>query len=142
VLLQFFYQDNGELDTVYLEDKDDERDKKNYKALKQLFPKKSSSERFSCDEDKNRMDLICSNWIEKENGQSLDEVWIVSMENGTGVSYAVPAPHKSMLEAGKVMRINGNIYQLAITGDKISIYVLQEKKLNGNKVEMYTRYVN
>ena len=88
------------------------------------------------------MNYYMKNWIEKENGQSLDEVWIVSMENGTGVSYAVPAPHKSMLEAGKVMRINGNIYQLSITGDKVSIYVLQEKKLNGNKVEMYTRYVN
>ena len=130
------------MNTVYLGDKEGERDKKNFKELDRLFSKNSSAERFSCDEEKNRMDVICSNWFDKKNGQRLEQVWIVSMENGTGVSYAVPAPHKSMLEAGKVMRINGNIYQLSITGDKVSIYVLQEKKLNGNKVEMYTRYVN
>jgi hypothetical protein len=141
ILEDFYFRKNGELDTFYLNGEEDKVDMRNYGELKKLFSKDDFYESFSYDKEADKMDILCSKFHSKNN-QMIEEEWITRIEKGKATTYAVPAPHKNALEVGALARINENLYQLAVEKDKVSIYVLQEKKLNGNKVEMYTRYVN
>ena len=141
ILEDFYFRKNGELDTFYLNGEEDKVDMRNYGELKRLFSKDDFYESFSYDKEADKMDILCSKFHSKNN-QMIEEEWITRIEKGKGTTYAVPEPHKNALEVGALARINENLYQLAVEKDKVSIYVLQEKKLNGNKVEMYTRYVN
>lgn len=38
-------------------------------------------------------------------------------------------------------RINGNLYQLAVTKEKVSIYALKEKEWMGDSVKGYMRQI-
>ena len=71
----------------------------------------------------------------------LQEEWITKVENGKFSMYAVPEPHENVLEAGAMARINGNLYQLAVTKEKVSIYALKEKEWMGDSVKGYMRQI-
>lgn len=57
------------------------------------------------------------------------------------VSYAVPHETTAIIDEKSIKFINGTIYELSETKDKIEIYALAEKKISDNKVEFSERIV-
>lgn len=140
VLEDFYYQEDGILHTFYLNGSEDKKEQKNIKKVKKVFSKDIYCDVFYFDKRQDKIDIFCSKTHSLQNGM-IQEEWITKVENGKVSMYAVPEPHENVLEAGAMARINGNLYQLAVTKEKVSIYALKEKEWMGDSVKGYMRQI-
>lgn len=140
ILLNYFYTEDGELDTFFMND--EERNADTFLALQKKFSK--DYEFTICASDKSCMEkvVVGSNLLGDYDSGMIDRETIVRMQDNKIVSYAVPEMHENSLNEGLIKQINGNIYQLAFSEDYVTIYVLAEKEVSGDNIEFYDRKVN
>lgn len=142
----YFYREDGKLMTDYYDGKAALQLKKVYKILRNF--KKDCvgySQVFSSVDEKETMFGYELMPAKKNDTLNYDTVYfkrtILRFEGEQMVSYAVPHETTAFIDEKSIKFINGTIYELLETEDKIEIYALAEKKISDHKVEFSEKTV-
>ena len=138
VLLDFYFREDGKLMTVYFDDEDDKEQGKLYKKMEKLLSKDFMGEICAISADEKDMVFESSKIIHIREVDGVEETVLRSV-NGEFVRYAVPEESIKGLDARYIKCINGNIYEMAISEDKIEIYILAEKAITKSGVKCMKR---
>lgn len=139
VLLNYYFTEDGELDTFFMND--EERNADTFSALQKFFSK--DFEFTICSSDKSCMEkvVVGSNLLGDYDNGMVDREIIVRMRGDEMATYAIPQQHQNSLHEGLIKQIHGNIYQLALSKNHITIYLLAEKQISGEHIEYYDRKI-
>lgn len=140
VLLQSYFREDGKLMTTYLDDADNEGHEKIYKEVDKLLSKDFEAEICFANEEENELVLICSKLYSIDEGLGEKEI-VLRSENGKFVTFAVPQKHREGLDQGHIKYIDGNIFELAVTEDKIEIYILAEEDTTKSDIRYLERVI-
>lgn len=133
VLLDYYFDVNGNLQTEYLKEKSIEEDDLE-EELNDILDDDFQYE--ECYSDKNSKTTICSEY--DEDSDEVNECIVNSLGN-TPETYAVPEAHNYGLDADNIQVQNKKIYQMVVNQDGITIYQLNQKNIKNNTIKMYKR---
>ena len=143
VLLHFYFREDGKLITDHLHDPANEEHEKLFKKKNKLLSKDFTSTICFKNADENELVLNCSKLYPIGEKLGKQEV-ILRSESGQFVTFAVPEQYekRSLSQGfGYIKYINGNIYQLSVSEDKIEIYILAEEDIKKNDIRYLERVV-
>lgn len=130
VLLEYYFDVYGNLNTDYYDDKSTEEVVSFLKILHKIFPSSYSWE--YCYRNPDTGTSIYSIY---DNVDGNDRTSILQVENGKATKYAVPMYW--FVDGGSLKKIDGILYELVQSEDKIEIYMLAEKDFSKNKLKGY-----
>lgn len=130
ILLDYYFDDGGKLNTHFKGEKTSEEKKSMYSKIKKIIPKYYDFR--CCYENTDTGEYIYSVFDDKDGRERTS---ILCFENGEITKYAVPYEHLAL--QGRVKKIEGNLYELVPGEDKIQIVVLAEKSFAQNKLESF-----
>ncbi len=130
VLLEYYFDVSGNLNTDYDGDKSTEEEVSFFKILNKIFPSSVGWE--YCYRNPDTGTSIYSIY---DNVDGNDRTSIVRVENGKATKYAVPMYW--FVDGGSLKKIDGILYELVRSEDKIEIYMLAEKDFSKNKLKGY-----
>lgn len=130
VLLEYYFDASGKLNTDYDGDKSTEEVISFFKIKHEIFPSSYSWE--YCYRNPNTGASIYTIYDSVDGN---DRTSIVRVENGEITKYAVPM--QRLVGGESLKKIDGILYELVQSEDKIEIYMLAEKDFSKNKLKGY-----
>lgn len=130
ILLDFYFDAAGNLNTHFKGDESTEEKLSIYSKIKEILPNNYECE--CCYENIDTGESIYSVFDDK-NGR--DRSSILLFENEEIAKYAVPQEY--LVVQSRLKKMGGNLYELVPEEDKIEIYMLAEKDLLKHKLENY-----
>lgn len=130
VLLDFYFDAAGTLNTHFKGEESTEEKISIYNKMKETFPNYYDYE--CCYENADTAEHVYAVFDTKKEAERTS---ILLYEKDEIAKYAVPQEY--LVTKGKLKKLDGNLYELVPSGDKIEIYLLAEKNFNGKELESY-----
>lgn len=130
VLLSFYFDAAGTLNTHFKGDESTEEKTAIYNKMKETLPNYYDYE--CCYENADTAERIYSVFDTKKEEERTS---ILLFEKDEITKYAVPQEY--LVTKGRLKKLDGNLYELVPSEDKIEIYLLAEKNFDGNELESY-----
>jgi cell wall-associated NlpC family hydrolase len=134
VLLEYYFDADGELQMEYLKEESTIEDDELEEELNDILD--DSFEYEACYSDKKNTTTICSNY--KEGTDEVNEC-IINSSADTPETYAIPEAHNSGLDAENIQVEDKKIYQMVANEEGITVYELKQKNIKNDTVETYNR---
>ena len=134
VLLEYYFDADGELQMEYLKEESTIEDDELEEELNDILD--DSFEYEACYSDKKNTTTICSSY--KEGTDEVNEC-IINSSADTPETYAIPEAHNSGLDAENIQVEDKKIYQMVANEEGITVYELKQKNIKNDTVESYNR---